>query len=311
MLEASCYAYRKVKGKEANFIHQSLLKIPESNRKQILQLSGGDEIFIRQFINNNEEVDHSVLPRYFPVSVQDNRQARQLGESLGDNFFGLALTAKGICIRCANSGLKTARTTILQSDVRFTDANRHIVCRHYFVAQGFPFSMSHSAIIEAVMQSIKKPTIPMRSFKVAGMISWVLAFEEIPAQHTFTFKIGDQSFEVLLMPQDQAKPAKTIKKKEHKTAKEQKGNQPSFKSMPFPSIPASSTNASEADKRLAVLENRVSSLETSHSHLASRVETRFDDIADQLKKVLTCVSAPRAREPTGETPPGKHAKTGS
>ena len=311
LVEVSCYAYRKIKGKEGNIIHQALLKIPDSTRKQILQISGSDEVFIRQFINSNEDVDHSVLPRYFPTTVQDNRQAKQLGESLGDSYFGLALTAKGICIRCANNGLKDARAAILQSDVRFTDTNRHIVCKHYFVAQGFPFSMSHSAIIDAVMQAIKKPAIPMRSFKIAGMLSWVLAFETIPEHKAFTFKIGDQSFEVLLMPQDQVKQGKTTKVKEPRKQNVPKKMQATAKPQPIVSIPASTTNASDADKRLAVLENRVTSLETSHSHLANRVETRFDDIAEQLKKVLTCVSTPRPREPTGETPPGKHPRTSS
>lgn len=309
LVESSCYAYRKIKGKEGNIIHQALLKIPEANRKQVLQVSGCDEVFIRQFINQDDSVDHSVLPRYFPATVQDNRQAKHLGESLGENYFGLALTAKGICIRCANSALKTARTTILQSDVRFTDANRHVVCKHYFVARGFPFSMSHSAIIDAVLQAIKKPTIPMRSFKIAGMLCWVLAFEEVPTQNAFTFKIADQSFEVLLLPQDQVKAGKTVKVKEPKKAREPRKAQQPIRPSPFMVTAASSSDASEADKRLAVLETRVSSLETSHSHLANRVETRFDDTADQLKKVLSCVSAPRPRDPTGETPPGKLPKT--
>ena len=209
----------------------------------------------------------------------------------------------------ANSALKTARTAILQADVRFTDANRHIVCKHYFVAQGFPFSMSHSAIIDAVLQAIKKPAIPMRSFKIAGMLSWVLAFEEVPAQNSFTFKIADQSFEVLLMPQNEIKSGKTVKIKETKKVNESRKPQQVFKPSPFVATPASTSSASDADKRLAVLETRVTSLESSHSHLANRVETRFDDIADQLKKVLTAVSAPRTRDPTGETPPGKLPKT--
>ena len=309
LVEASCYAYRKIKGKEGNIIHQALLKIPETNRKQFLQISGCDEVFIRQFINDGDDVDHSVLPRYFPVSVQDCRQARHLGESLGDCFFGLALTAKGICIRSANSALKTARQAILQSDVRFTDANRHIVCKHYFVAQGFPFSMSHTAIIDAVMQAIKKPSIPMRSFKIAGMLSWVLAFEEIPTQTSFTFKVADQSYEVLLMPQNEIKIGKTTKVKETKKGKDIWKKPQTFQPSPFVATPASTSSASDSDKRLAVLETRVNSLETSHSHLANRVETRFDDIADQLKKVLSAVSAPRQRDPTGETPPGKLPKT--
>lgn len=169
--------------------------------------------------------------------------------------------------------------------------------------------MSHTAIIDAVMQAIKKPSIPMRSFKIAGMLSWVLAFEEIPTQTSFTFKVADQSYEVLLMPQNEIKMGKTTKVKETKKGKDIWKKPQTFQPSPFVAMPASTSSASDSDKRLAVLETRVNSLETSHSHLANRVETRFDDIADQLKKVLSAVSAPRQRDPTGETPPGKLPKT--
>lgn len=310
LVELSCYAYRKVKAKDGHTIHQALLKIPEENRKALLQLSGSDEVFIRQFIHGDEKVDHSVLPRYFSLTSQDARQAKQLGEAIGDSFFGLALTARGICIRCSNTGLKDARAAILQRDVRFTDANRHIVCKHYFVAQGFPFNMSHSAIINAVLKATSKPAIPMRSFKVAGLLSWVLAFDEIPSQPIFTFKIGDQSYEVLLMPQDQVKQNKPVKTKGPAAAKPKLNG--GLQTAPSPALPASSSNASEADKRIQVLENKVANLETAHTHLASRVETRFDDVSDQLKKVLACVAPKpgRAHDPTGETPPPtKHQKS--
>lgn len=299
-----------MKSKDGHSIHQALLKIPEENRKALLQLSGIDEVFIRQFIHGDEKLDHSVLPRYFSLSLQDARQARQLGEAIGESFFGLALTARGICIRSANNGLKDARAAILQKDVRFSDANRHIVCKHYLVAQGFPFNMSHSAIINAVLKATSKPAIPMRSFKVAGLLSWVLAFDEIPSQSVFTFKIGDQSFEVLLLPQDQVKQNKPSKTKGTATMKQKNGGSP--QPVQAPTLPASSSNASEADKRIQVLENKVANLETAHTHLASRVETQFDDVADQLKKVLACVSAPQAsrpRDPTGDTPPPKHQKS--
>eukprot|EP00434_Breviolum_minutum_P002918 symbB.v1.2.002565.t1/scaffold136.1/size304296/18 len=174
--EISIYSYRTVKSDD-HTIHQALMKVPDAVRKTLLTSSGLKDVFARQFIHNGESTDHSVLQRFWQTNHQEVRQALSLGDALGqDIFFGLALTPKGIAIRCANSKIGQARASVMQDDIRFTDLNRGIVVNHFFLAQGFSFDMSHSSVIEAVHQATKLAPVPLRSFKLAGLLTWVCLY---------------------------------------------------------------------------------------------------------------------------------------
>ena len=150
MTEVSVYAYRRLKAVGDATIHQSLMKVHEAHRLDLLKFSGKQELFVRQYLHEGETLDHSLLARYYPHTFDDARAARQLGESLEGSFVGLALTSKGLAIRALNSALASAREIVLQGDVRFNDVNKHVVCQHIFLAQGFPFHASHSNVIEGI-----------------------------------------------------------------------------------------------------------------------------------------------------------------
>lgn len=303
--EMSIYSYRVVKSQE-HAIHQALMKVPETIRKTLLTSSGIKDVFVRQFIHNGDSTDHSVLQRFWQINHQEVRQALSLGDALGsDIFFGLALTPKGIAIRCANAMIGQARASVMQDDVRFTDLNRNVVVRHYFLAQGFSFDMSHNSVIEAVHQATKLASVPLRSFKLAGLLTWVLGFQEEPKVCQFVVEVGGIPHEILLSRQEDNKPnKKTIRKQKQQKENKQK-NSWKPETIQFRQSPTDHST----ENRLQALEGKVAGLETQQTNLSNKVDRHYDDISDQLRKVLAAVTTTRVRDPTNETPPPKIQKS--
>ena len=302
--ELSIYSYRSIKSQEF-LVHQVLMKVPAESRKTLLASSGLNEVFIRQFLQPDEFTDHTVLQRFWQVNLQEVRQAKQLGVTLGDKaFYGLALTPKGIAIRACNSCISQARSTIMQDDIRFTELNRATIVKFFFLAQGFSFDMSHSAIIEAIHQATKLPTIPLRSFKIAGLLTWVLGFEQEPQICQFIVEVGGCQYEILLTKQEKVK----IDKKTIKSLKPRKQQSVVKPWAPEPIQTCKPPADRATEDRLQALEGKVAGLETQQSQLSSKVDKHYDDISDQLRRVLAAVTT-RPREPTNETPPPKSHKT--
>lgn len=290
----------------------------ESSRIQLLKISGDSELFLRQFVEPGQTLDHSIIPRYWTISLSEARQAKQLGLSLKEDFAGLALTPKGIAIRVMNKAIARAREVILQGDIRFNEDNRHVIPNFVFLAQGFPFEISHEGIIKAVAKSVGQPPVPLRNFRLAGMLTWVLGFETQPAETHFVVQIGASHHEVLLTPQELQNKMKSKGRapKQPKSSKPKNALESGWLSAP--SFPAVQSNQSVNEKKIQSLEDRVSSLETKQDHLANqqtaltqKVDNRFDEVSLQLQQVLKAVTGNpghipgRSREPTGDTPPPK------
>lgn len=316
MQEVTIYAYRQIKLQEAT-VFQAMIKAPEQARIPLLKWSGTIEAFVRQFIQRDQELDHSILPRYWQVSLDEMRMARQLGETLDTAFLGIALTGKGLAIRSSNAQLKIARAAILRSDSRFNETNGHVVCKKIWVAQGFPFAISHDAVIQATLSGTGKPPIPLRSYKNAGMLNWVLGFQEDPPTLSFTIKVSDCVHEILLTPQGQLSQPKGRSKMGSSQIGKQGKPQGSWTNTGKgqSTVPAINTqiNSSDNDRRIGELERKMTSLESKHSHLADKVDGRFDEVAEQLKLILGAVAPqqhPKTKGPgpSGETPPPKAAR---
>lgn len=109
-------------------------------------------------------------------------------------------------MRCDNKVLGRARSVILQGDQRFNSINKDTIIRKTFLAQGFPFQISLDALITAVKSGTGQPAIPLRSFRIGGLITWVLGFQDEPNCNKFAIKSNDQVHEVILTPQLFAKP---------------------------------------------------------------------------------------------------------
>ncbi len=318
MNETSVYAFRKLKNQEGEETYQTLAKIPEASRNRLLHYSGCSDLFVRQFVTDPSELDHSILPRYFDINGEGIRSAQQLGETIPDQGFrGLALTSRGIAIRTTHHQLAEARQRVLQADTRFTEENRSVICKVFWQAQGFPFAISHQSIIKAVGQATGCFPIPLRSFKLAGMLTWILAFQEHPKKTSFQVKFDSTVCEILLTPQQQInknpKGSKNAKKNKHESPIFVPNNQWNRNSAAASSFQTGSVG--NTNKRLDELENKVARLETQQGQLAEKVDSRFDQVASQLQQVLAAV-APQSQQPktrineagTGMTPPPKAQK---
>ena len=319
--EMSIYSYRKMKCADDQIIHQCMMKIPHGSLDELLKHSGQAELFVRQFIQPQEETNHSILPRYFAINPEDVRSAKLLGESVGDGYRGLALTAKGVAIRASNAKLADARALVLQTDMRFTDLNRAVVSKYVFICQGYPWAISHKSLIEATFTAVKTAPIPLRSYRDGGMITWVLAFGEQPACNTFTVKMDSKLFEIVMTPQSSNK-IQIPKKKSGfngsiaSVPKPWRLKSPHGKGSSGPAANATSAtqiNVSGDDRKYQQLADRVSKLEHGQVELSKKIDDKFDVVSDQLKQVLAAVVPKseahsfRARQDghTGETPPSK------
>eukprot|EP00438_Fugacium_kawagutii_P012922 Skav226145 [mRNA] locus=scaffold1065:114686:118699:+ [translate_table: standard] len=315
MQEISVYSYRKLRGSDNNGMHQAIIKAPAAKTGELLKFSGKQELFIRKYLLTDEVPEHSLLPRYWGIDTEECRKAYQLGHSLGSSFVGLAVTPKGLCIRAANTDLAAARQLILQGDVRFSDSNRHVVCRYTYTAQGYPFAVSHQCVIEATHKGCGQPCVPLRSFRAGGLHTWVLGFGDHPKLLVFSVKVDEELYEVMLSLQPNIKSFKP-NNKQSKPKTQTKAN-PTNAAIGGPV--SSQINFNQNDSNYQALESRVSRLETQQNALTEKVDCGFTKMSNQLQMVLEAVGASassgqpskaRPHESTGDTPlPKKSALT--
>eukprot|EP00438_Fugacium_kawagutii_P028864 Skav214203 [mRNA] locus=scaffold2153:251990:255268:- [translate_table: standard] len=313
MTEVAVYSYKKVPAQENHVTHQAILKIPEGYLVTLLNASGKNELFTRQYVGPDTKLCHSVIPRFWPVTHEDLRKALQLGQSLEDGFRGIAISRRGLAIRCDNKVIGRARNIIMQGDARFSAENRDIVVRVMYLAHGFPFHLNHKAIIESTKQGTGLAPVPIRSFRMAGILTWILGFAEAPKSLQFVIKVDQGVHEILLTLQESAKPAKQVRKQQNaKKANRVEGREshvPPPAQVSLQQAPIFQQN----DTRISALEKKVATLEVNQTRLADKMDNRFDQMASQLQQVLTAVSAPqqtgRQREgPSGDTPPPKNLR---
>eukprot|EP00438_Fugacium_kawagutii_P007490 Skav230007 [mRNA] locus=scaffold1958:121594:125760:- [translate_table: standard] len=312
MADVAVYSYRMVKMHDLTWTHQCIVKVPMTSLDHLLTSSGSNEMFTRKFLVQDEQCDHSILPRYWQPVHEEIRAARQLGETLKPDYRGLAFTNKGVAIRITNSAISTGRAVVLQADNRFTEDNRATVCNHYYLAQGFRFDMNHEAIIKSTLQALQCAPVPMRSFRIGGMLTWVLAFQTPPTKMMFSVKVDSEVCEVVLTPQP-ANPNKTKHAKKLIKQSNPRTPKPGTTATVTTSV-ASAPMASMDEKRMQALEARVGSLESRQDELTTKVDHGFASVSSQLQQLLAAVvpkaDAPKnkANQGTGETPPPKHAK---
>lgn len=312
LVEYSVYSYRNFKFYDQGLVHQAIVRVPKETMDELLRFSGSTEVFVRQYIQNGEETTHSILPRYFPINWDDLRAAVQLSQAMNAFGRGIALTNKGCALRADNGSLAEARKLVLQNDIRFNDLNRGVIARRTFLAQGYPFELSHEALIESTNKALLLPPIPIRSFRIGGIHTWVLAFGAEPKSLVFSLSMDDKVYEVVLTPQtsNKVKPAKG--KSKGKQAAGTLAQPLTF--QPPQHLPSTARmNVSDADAKVSTLEARVTRLEIQQTQLSEKVDTRFDQVQSQLQQVLAAVipSPPKQNVtpgPTGETPPPKKNK---
>ena len=198
----SVYALRVLHGSVHNLgrVVQFTVKLPLTHRLAFLRLSGTGPFFVRDFLAQGADPqDHSVVHRFWPLSVEGLRAALAVSRAL-EGFAGLAPLKRGVTVRVLHSHIADARRALLQEDPRFVEANRSLVPRVTFLAEGLPFGATPGAIVEAVLKAVGAPCIPLRSFRRNGILVWVLAFAQA-ALMDFTLLSAGRPCEVILAPE--------------------------------------------------------------------------------------------------------------
>ena len=313
--ESSFYGFRILhpqKQKDLKPVQlQCLVKVPEVKRGLILEASGRDQLFVRDFLKDPaQRQDCTVLPRFWEMSEQGHQQAMLATRGVA-GFAGLILTKRGIAARIWTKEIASARQTLLPEDSRICEENKHVVPRVQYTTSGWPVGAQAINVVQAILQATKLAAVPFRTFRQAGVHCWIVAFEEHPKTKMFTITVNAKEHQILLHPTDET----PFKPKGKGKGKGKKDLTPTEDPTDFRKGTRPILATPEQD-RLDRLESKVASLETKFGKVEERqenfeakIDTRFDSIQDQLRQLLQH-AAPRARDATGETPPAKLSRHG-
>ena len=162
--------------------------------------------------------------------------------------------------------------------------------------------------MKSTLAAISTPVVPLRTYRAAGVHTWVVAVDTVPKVCRFTLDINDDLVEILVQEAPTLQQNRQPKGKAKGKGKQSKVSSPrsdqSFAWSTKPIIPAA-TKAEES--RIDRLEDRFDKLEARQVNFESRVDNKFDTIQDSLRQLLANTN-PRSREPTGDTPQPKFPK---
>ena len=302
---------RDAAGKQTQL--QCLMKIPATSRQLILEASGRDKIFIRDFAQEGgQPSDVTVLPKFWETSAQGHQQAMVATRGL-PGFAGLTLTKRGIAVRVWAKQIADARLTLLPEDSRLCDENRAVIPRFQYNTAGWPVGAQALDVVKAILQATKLPAVPLRTYRQAGVHNWVVSFEKQPVEASFTITVNQREFQILIHPAEENTP-KPKGKGKGKGKREQKENaaprdlNTSHLKIDRPSLCTPEQDRIERlESKVAGLETKFTQVEAKQEKLEAKIDGRFDVVQDQLRQLLNQTQM-RPRETTGETPPNKHQR---
>lgn len=302
------YSFRVVQVQNPQHrIFQAMCKVPSNQRLACIERSGTTEMFIRDFIPRGEEIsDTTTIPRFWPCDRSSREDALRTAMTI-EGFSGLVLTRRGIAVRCLCDKLAGMRKVLLPNDERICGLNLSVIPRILVDSTGWPSSISAHEVVKATNHAVSLPPLPTRCYKVMGVTTWSLAFQQQPSKSRFLIDFNGSSFEILLSsPIDKSSESKSIKnvkgnaKGSGKNAKGSKGGPPQ----------ATSEKDSENSQRISALEARFSSMERRQDSLENKINDGFSSVNDQLRQVLNVIAPRSQQDPTGLSPPPKITKTG-
>ncbi|CAK8986436.1 unnamed protein product [Durusdinium trenchii] len=282
---------------------------PASGKDDIqLQCRQDPSSFAQTFAGGQGSLDTSVLPKFWqPSNAELQHMLIEIKNTEG--AAGIVITKRGLALRVWSDKIGAARMTLLAGDPRITKENKDVVPKHTFEASGWPIGTTAANVVEATTQSTKVAPIPMRTFRIAGVVTWVLAFASKPTINRFHIEVNGTPHEILLQELTEVFKPRSGGKGSGKTksskAPAQPGPKPMFGPQQFTPVPGVSTQDSA---RIDKLEQRFDRIEARQSRFEEKVDGRFEHISDSLRQILQTVGPSRAREVTGDTPPPKVSK---
>ena len=290
---------------------QCIVKIPLGVRKTILELSGRHTLFTRDYLERGQgSLDTSVLPKFWQTT-QAELQNMLISTKDTHGAAGVIITRRGLALRVWAAQIGAARSTLLAGDPRITKENQNVVPKFSYEASGWPVGSTAANVVHATLTETKAAPIPTRTFRVAGVVTWVLAFDKKPDKDRFTIEVNGTPHEILLQETSGQITSKQVgvKGSGKKGGKAARALDPKGPTQPGPFVPVPSTNAQD-NARIQKLEERFDRIEARQTRFEERVDHKFDHISDSLRQLLQTVGPSRSREVTGETPPAKSAKQG-
>ena len=298
------FAYRKFTpagSDSSHVVHQAMCKLSTEKRAIAIERSGLGYISCRDFLAKGEVAsDLTVIPRFWNIDKTSKDEAIRAVTGL-DGFAGLIVSRRGLAARAWISKIAVLRKALLPQDERISDLNIAVVPRVLFDSTGWPISISPSELIKATYHAVKLAPVPTRCHRLLGVTCWQLAFSEDPQVTKFVVKFNAQLYEILLTQPGTSTAPKQGKKQAPTKASSSNGRG-------APSQPVQTVQDDAVAERVSILEAKFQTFEKRQEKVERQLETGFDSLQNQLRQVLSAVSQPRDKSPTGETPPSKHAK---
>lgn len=290
---------------------QCVLKTPKASRAFLLEASGREGAFLRDYLHQDAEsklFDTTVVPRFWDLTQGGFQDAVKTTQGL-EGHAGLVMTRRGVALRVWISHIAAARRRLLPLDSRLCEDNMSTVPRFPYVSSGWPTEAQAINVIQAIKAATGQAVVPSRAYRQAGVHHWLVMFQEKPTKLSFALKVNDKESEILLSPQASWQPSKGKGKGRTKTGptvqigpEARKELTPAFQS-------AEKDRLDKLEGKFNVLESKVAKVEDKQDHLDHKLDSRFNEIGDQLRQLLQ-LSHPRDRPVSGETPPPKHLKPG-
>ena len=295
-------------GEKQDPLLQCILKAPHAVRTPLIEASGFTPLLTRDFLEKgrNSE-DTTVLPRFWPPTMPELSNIRKTVDGT-DGLAGLALTRRGIAPRVWVSKIGKARAQLLADDPRVLPENIDVIPRFTYSLAGWPAATGASHVVTSVIQALKIPALPLRTYRAAGVHVWIVTTDKKIDATSFPLQINADVVEILIQEIEHGPPksAKSSGKGQTKGKGKNSNASEAGKAWTSPVVLAP-TPARPDEARIQRLEDRFDKIEARQATFESRVDGKFDSIQDALRQILANANA-RAREPSGESPPTKHSK---
>ena len=195
----------------------------------------------------------------------------------------------------------------MQGDARIAPENVMVIPKLQYESSGWPTSFEVANVIKMVKAATGQAPIPTRAYRVAGVHSWSLSFQDPPSKDKFTIEVTNQRHEILLVESHH----KFTPKMNNRQAKQNKNAKTSQDSaLPDRSNSALHVVASPSveSARIDMLESKVNDLEKRQTRFEQKFDSRLDTVDSALRQLLQRSEPARSRDTTGDTPPPKFPK---
>ena len=107
-----------------------------------------------------------------------------------------------------------ARKTLLAADGRIVDANRHVIPRLSYELAGWPAGTDAANIVQSTLDTTGTAVLPLRTFRNAGVHTWIVATEKEFTVSQFSIEINGQVHQIIIQLLDHSGATKGAGKRE-------------------------------------------------------------------------------------------------